>query len=96
MKLSFLEAAEAELQAAMDYYNLQKSGLGQEFLAEIKAMIDRITNFPEAWQPLSRRTRRCLSRRFPYGIIYQIRDDEILIIAVSHLHQKPMYWQDRL
>jgi len=96
LKLSFLEAAEAELQAAMDYYNLQKSGLGQEFLAEIKATVNRIANFPEAWQPLSRRTRRCLSRRFPYGIIYQIRDDEILIIAISHLHQKPMYWQDRL
>lgn len=96
MKLSFLEAAEAELQAAMDYYNLQKSGLGQEFLGEIKATVGRIANFPEAWQPLSQRTRRCLSRRFPYGVIYQIRDDEILIIAVSHLHQKPMYWQDRL
>ena len=96
MKLSFLEAAEAELQAAMGYYNLQKPGLGQEFLAEIKATVGRIANFPEAWQPLSQRTRRCLSRRFPYGVIYQIRDDEILIIAVSHLHQKPMYWQDRL
>jgi len=96
LKLGFLEAAETELQVAMDYYNLQKSGLGQEFLAEIKATVDRIANFPEAWQLLSRRTRRCLSRRFPYGIIYQIRDDEILIIAISHLHQKPMYWQDRL
>ncbi|MGZ4968603.1 MAG: type II toxin-antitoxin system RelE/ParE family toxin [Methylobacter sp.] len=70
--------------------------MGHEFLAEIKAAVARITDFPEAWQPLSKRTRRCLTRRFPYGVIYQIRNEEILIIAVSHLHQRPMYWKDRL
>jgi len=96
LKISFLEAAECELQCAMDYYNQNKQGLGHEFLAEIKITVGRIADFPEAWQPLSKRTRRCLTRRFPYGVIYQIRDEEILIIAVSHLHQKPMYWKDRL
>ncbi len=96
MKVGFLEAAEYELQCAMDYYNQQKQGLGHEFLAEIKAAVARITDFPEAWQPLSKRTRRCLTRRFPYSLIYQIRNEEILIIAVSHLHQRPMYWKDRL
>ncbi|MGZ5059850.1 MAG: type II toxin-antitoxin system RelE/ParE family toxin [Methylobacter sp.] len=70
--------------------------MGHEFLAEIKAAVARITDFSEAWQPLSKRTRRCLTRRFPYGVIYQIRNEEILIIAVSHLHQRPMYWKDRL
>jgi plasmid stabilization system protein ParE len=92
----FLEVAEAELEAAINYYNLKKTGLGQAFLIEIKATVSRIANFPEAWQPLGQRTRRCLTHRFPYCVVYQIRDDEILIIAVSHLHQKPMYWQGRL
>ena len=96
MNVGFLEAAEYELQCAMDYYNQQKQGLGHEFIAEIKTTVGRIADFPEAWQQLSKRPRHCLTRRFPYGVIYQIRDKEILIIAVSYLHQKPMYWKDRL
>ena len=96
MKVQFLEAASYELELAIDYYNQQKPGLGHEFLTEIKYTIKRITNFPEAWHPLSARTRRCLTRRFPYGVIYQIRKDGILIIAISHLHQKPFNWLDRL
>jgi len=52
LKVGFLEAAEYELQCAMDYYKQQKQGLGHEFLAEIKAAVARITDFPEAWQPL--------------------------------------------
>jgi plasmid stabilization system protein ParE len=96
LNVRFLEAAEYELELAIDYYNQQKQGLGAEFLDEIKSTVKRITNFPEAWHPLSERTRRCQTRRFPYGVIYQIRTDEILIIAISHLHQKPFYWLKRL
>ena len=96
MNIRFLEAAEYELELAIDYYNQQKQGLGAEFLEEIKSTVKRIANFPEAWHPLSKRTRRCQTRRFPYGVIYQIRTDEILIVAITHLHQKPFYWLKRL
>ena len=33
--------------------------------------------------------------RTPYGIIYQARENYILIVAVAHLHRKPGYWKDR-
>ena len=57
---------------------------------------DRIAQFPEAWHPLSKRTRRCLVKRFPYGVIYTKRGEEIIIIAVANLHRKPDYWKNRL
>ena len=70
--------------------------MGDEFTAEVLNTINRILNHPEAWTKLSKRTRRCLTNRFPYGVIYQIRGNRILIVAVAHLRKKPVYWRDRL
>lgn len=89
MRYRFLRPALAELEEAADYY-------GRELLEEVDRTIARILDFPEAWQAISPRARRCLTRRFPYGLIYQILDDEILIVAVMHQRRRPMYWKDRI
>lgn len=96
MRIRFLDIAQIELDQAIEYYNYESPGLGDEFLTEVLKAIDRIGEFPEAWHRLSERTRRCQTRRFPYGIIYQIREDEILVVAVANLHRRPDYWKDRL
>jgi len=95
MRIRFLEVAQFELDEAIEYYNYEVPGLGEAFLTEVFNALDRIGKYPEAWQPCSKRTRRCQTRRFPYGIMYQIREDEILIIAVANLHRKPAYWKHR-
>jgi len=33
--------------------------------------------------------------RFPYGVIYEQRSDEIIIVAVSHQHRRPDFWKPR-
>ena len=96
MKIHFLEIAQIELDEAIQYYNDESSGLGENFLAEVLNALDRIGEFPDAWHLCSKRTRRCQTRRFPYGIIYQVRKTEILIVAIAHLHRKPDYWKDRI
>jgi hypothetical protein len=95
MKYSFHPLAVAELNGAIDYYEELQSGLGLEFAKEIFSSIHRIILYPAAWSTLSKNTRRCLANRFPYGIIYQVLDNEILIIAVMQLNRKPSYWKDR-
>ena len=96
MKITFLEIAQIELDQAIDYYNSESLGLGDDFLDEVVKALKRIGEFPEAWHRLSVRTRRCQTRRFPYGIIYQIRRDEILVVAVANLHRRPDYWKNRM
>jgi len=96
MRIRFLEVAQIELHEAIEYYNYEVPGLGEAFLSEVLNALDRIGKYPEAWQRCSKRTRRCQTRRFPYGIMYQIRKDEILIIAIANLHRKPAYWKNRI
>lgn len=40
--------------------------------------------------------RRFLVRRFPYGILYTIEADHILILAIMHLSREPGYWRHRV
>lgn len=95
MKINFLEIAQKELDDAVDYYNYESPGLGDVFLTEVLKTLERIAEFPEAWHPCSKRTRRAQTRRFPYGVIYQVRELEILIVAVANLHREPDYWVNR-
>jgi hypothetical protein len=74
MKIEFLVVAEDELRETVTYYNQQSEGLGFEFALEVERTLERIMQYPEAWKPLSKRTRRCRTKRFPYGLVYQIRN----------------------
>ena len=96
MKISFLQEAQFELDEAIEYYNNQMVNLGYDFLNEVLNAIERASSFPEAWHPLSENTRRCQTRRFPYGIIYSIEGSTILIISVSNLHREPNHWRNRI
>ena len=95
MKIRFLIPARNELSEAISYYNAQRQNLGSEFREEAWETIQRIRSFPTAWQALSTSIHRCQMNRFPYGLIYAALRDEIVIIAVAHLHRAPEYWRHR-
>lgn len=96
MKVRFLEIAQVELDDAIRYYNAEFPDLGDAFLVETLSAIDRVQRFPDAWHPLGEDTRRCRLRRFPYGVIYCMDGETLLVVAVANLHRRPDYWKDRL
>ena len=95
MRIRVLSCAEREFVEAVDHYNSERPGLGYEFADEVSAALERIRSFPDAWPPFSKRTRRCLVSRFPYGILYQVRTDSILVTAIMHLKRDPSAWKRR-
>ena len=96
MKVRFLSVAEAELDEAIAYYEDKESGLGLRFFSEVKSSVDRIVAYPRAWPRISENCQRCRTKVFPYGIVFQKRDEEILIVAIAALHREPNYWKNRL
>jgi plasmid stabilization system protein ParE len=96
MPLRVHPEARVELREAAAHYEAQRTGLGREFVLEVRAAYERIRQLPEASQSVSTHCRRRLVNRFPYGIIYQLLDGhEIVVVAIMHLHREPGYWAHR-
>jgi plasmid stabilization system protein ParE len=96
VKVSFLALAQRELDDAVAWYNEQAVGLGQEFLDELDRTVRRAVAFPLSCPEIEPGIRRCLLARFPYGIIYGLDQETIVVVAVAHLHREPRYWVDRV
>lgn len=96
MKVRFLAPAQSEVDDAVTWYDSQSRSLGTQFLDDLDRAVRRIVAYPLAGKEIEEYLRRCLLSRFPYGIIYGIDSETIIVIAVAHLHREPRYWIDRL
>jgi plasmid stabilization system protein ParE len=96
LKVRYLRPARAELGEAVERYEQQRRGLGRDFRDEVYAAVERIKAFPLAWRALGANTRRCITRRFPYSVVYALEGDEIIVVAIAHHRREPTYWKDRI
>lgn len=92
----FHRDAEAELDAAMAYYESQRSGLGLDLQTDIARTIGRIRQHPRLF-PLHNegKLRKSPVGRFPYVIFYLELEENIWIAAVAHQRRRPGYWTYR-
>jgi toxin ParE1/3/4 len=100
MRVRLLEEAETESQEAARWYEERQAGLGQQFLDALAHALEIIERQPQAFSRVStndatREVRRCVLQRFPYLIFYEVRAEEVLVLAVAHARRRPNYWQDR-
>lgn len=94
--IRFLRASSQELDEAVEWYSQQSSGLEMRFLDEVDKALRRISVYPYSCAEIEDGIRRCLLNRFPYGLIYGMDEEMIVIIAVAHLHRQPRYWSKRI
>nr|MDO8118723.1 type II toxin-antitoxin system RelE/ParE family toxin [Candidatus Sigynarchaeota archaeon] len=96
LELIFHPEAEREMNEAIAFYNLTMKHLGTDFLNEIEKVVKNIKDNPIAWPVIDLNVRRCLLRRFPFGVLYIVEGNRINIVAVANLKRKPGYWKKRL
>ena len=90
-----LPEAEEELEAAASRYESQQPGLGTALLAAIADTIERISELPFAARVVRGDLRRKTVRRFPYYILYRVKNEDILVVAIAHRRRRPGYWRRR-
>ena len=87
--------AAAEIEAAYRWYERERSGLGEEFLQAVDDLAKTIAEYPERFPVIHRDIRRALLKRFPYGIFYRLKANQVIVVACFHSKRNPKKWQSR-
>jgi len=101
VRLELHPEAQAELRSAALWYEERRPGLGDEFISEVSASLDRVRDAPEsypAWpgtQAVTPLIRKATVQRFPYLIAFEQHEQHLLILAVAHAKRRPLYWLTR-
>jgi plasmid stabilization system protein ParE len=97
MTLPFVLTAEAEadLAEAAEWYEDKGAGLGVDLIKAVRAAINFAASNPEVYAKIHGDLRRAPVKRFPYGIFYRLRDQQLYVVAILHDRRNPTVWQSR-
>ena len=84
-----------DMRQAVAWYEDSRPGLGDEFIDEVAATLERISESPLVFRKVHGDTRRAILRRFPYGVYFRLLDEKVLVQAVFHGRRDPRRWQSR-
>ncbi len=90
MRIKYTSRAEKDLRTAISWYEVQRLGLGLEFLDCVEFAIKRILAYPDSYPKPYKSFYRCVIRRFPFSIFYTLEQDVIVIHAVFDNRQDPI------
>ncbi|MFA5575095.1 MAG: type II toxin-antitoxin system RelE/ParE family toxin [Brumimicrobium sp.] len=93
--VSISEAAEFDIRDAFHWYEDQKDNLGLIFEKHISKTVQNIQKNPLKIQVRYNQTRVVFLNNFPYGVHFNVIENEIIIIAVFHTSQSPQKWSKR-
>jgi plasmid stabilization system protein ParE len=94
--LQFTDDAEDDLFYSSKYYDFKQSGLGDRFLASVNEQLERIQINPNLFPVVAPKVHRAPLSKFPYGIIYELIDTNIYVVAVFHAKRNPKQWKKRI
>ncbi len=81
-KLQIRPLATIEIIEAYDWYELQKEGLGFEFLNELDIFYNNLLQKPFTYSYYEAPVRQGKIKRFPYLVVYEVFDDVIVVYSV--------------
>ena len=95
LEVVFLRAARVEFDSAALRYDLQRAGLGMQFISEITRVIDLASTYPERFPNKHLEIRCARARRFPYSVYFHSEATRIVVVSVFHARRNPTIWQER-
>ena len=93
--INFHPEADSEMMDSAVYYESQQKDLGKRFLSTVQDSLNHIQINPKLYPVVHLDVRRCLTKIFPFGVMFRIQPNQIVIMAVMNLHRDPDYWKNR-
>lgn len=88
MRLIYHPAVQADVEAAVAFYESRVPGLGAGFIRELDEAIGAVLRAPDAWPIVKSGIRRYAMARFPYGIYYRCNTEEVRVLVLKHHHRR--------
>ena len=85
----FTPLASVDVEDAHRWYEAQRPGLGEDFLAALAVVCQLVSKFPESGPTVRGDVRRILLPRFPYAVYYRVVGDGIEVRACLHQLRNP-------
>jgi len=74
---------------AYQWYEKQQLGLGNLFMRELDSCYDKLEMWPASYTKIKKNFRHILLKKFPYVIIYEIINNDVVVYAVFHTSRNP-------
>jgi plasmid stabilization system protein ParE len=87
--------ARVEFDEAYDWYEAQRAGLGDRFVARVQEVFDRISANPKIHRIVFQDVRKGVVIQFPYCVFYREETSCVRVLAVFHARRDPKIWQAR-
>jgi|SRR5438105_13560110 len=95
MTVVILEDAAEDLELGRRFYESCEAGVGDYFTESILSDLDSLVLFAGI-HPIHLRFHRMLSRRFPFGIYYEVEGDAAFVYAILDLRREPRWIRRQL
>lgn len=89
-------SAETDIEEAYEYLEEVHTGLGKQFIARVRQVLERIESMPEMYAIVFQDVRAVRLRQFRYVVYYMVLVDSIDVLAVLHGSRDSSTWKARL
>ena len=93
--IKFHPLATDEFKESAKFYESRRTGLGKRSIDAVEKTLALIRTNPPIGKIDQEGNRRFRVKKFPFLIIYKVREGKIFVLAVAHTSKKPGYWKDR-
>ena len=88
------EDAERDIEAASRWYAIRGGPvLAARPFDALDAALARLERFPELHSEVAPGIRRALATPFPYLLLYEITEREVVVHRCIHAHRDPVRWR---
>lgn len=95
MTIVILEDAAADIEAGRQFYETREPGIGEYFVESILSDLGSLVLFAGT-HPIRFGFHRMLSRRFPFGIYYEVEGAAAFVYAVLDMRRDPLWIRSEL